>query len=104
MLVKGTTDLIRQFMLKNHIEYLDVDGWNEIFYHELDVDERELAMDLTPIYTYLLEYVATHVIDNLIDTSDLSVEYVKYFGVDMDTEELFMEVKFMDDSDEVYVL
>ena len=104
MLVKGTTDLIRQFMLKNHIGYLDADGWNEIFYHELDADERELAMDLTPIYTYLLEYVATPVIDNLIDTSDLSVEYVKYFGVDMDTEELFMEVKFMDDSDEVYVL
>ena len=104
MIVKGTTDLIRQFMLKNHIGYLDADGWNEIFYHELDADEREIAMDLTPIYMYLLEYVATPVIDNLIDTSDLSVEYVKYFGVDMDTEELFMEVKFMDDSDEVYVL
>ena len=104
MIVKGTTDLIRQFMLKNHIGYLDADGWNEIFYHELDADEREIAMDLTPIYMYLLEYVATPVIDNLIDTSDLSVEYVKYFGVNMDTEELFMEVKFMDDSDEVYVL
>ena len=50
MLVKGTTDLVRQFMLKNHIGYLDADGWNEIFYHELDVDEREIAMDLTPIY------------------------------------------------------
>ena len=104
MLVKGTTDLIRQFMLKNHIEYLDADGWNEIFYHELDADERELAMDLTPIYMYLLEYVAAPIVEKFIDTSDLSVEYVKYFGVDMDTEELFMEVQFMDGSSEVYEL
>ena len=57
MIVKGTTDFIRLFMLKNHIEYLDGDGWNETFYHELDEDERELAMDLTPIYEYLLQYV-----------------------------------------------
>ena len=35
MIVKGTTDFIRLFMLKNHIEYLDGDGWNEVFYEEV---------------------------------------------------------------------
>ena len=100
MLVKGTTDLIRQFMLKNHIGYLDADGWNEIFYHELDADERELAMDLTPIYTYLLEYVATPIVDRLEELGE-SVKYVMYFGVDMDTEQLTVDIEMMDGSRKV---
>ena len=100
MLVKGTTDLIRQFMLKDHIGYLDADGWNEIFYHELDADERELAMDLTPIYTYLLEYVATPIVDRLEELGE-SVKYVMYFGVDMDTEQLTVDIEMMDGSRKV---
>ena len=100
MLVKGTTDLIRQFMLKNHIGYLDADGWNEIFYHELDADERELAMDLTPIYTYLLEYVATPIVDRLEELGE-SVKYVMYFGVDMNTEQLTVDIEMMDGSRKV---
>ena len=100
MLVKGTTDLIRQFMLKNHIGYLDADGWNEIFYHELDADEREIAMDLTPIYTYLLEYVATPIVDRLEELGE-SVKYVMYFGVDMNTEQLTVDIEMVDGSRKV---
>src|SRR5699024_7769372 len=100
MLVKGTTDLIRQFMLKNHIEYLDVDGWNEIFYYELDADEREIAMDLTTIYTYLLEYVAMPIVDRLEEQGE-SVEYVTHFGVDMDTEQLTVDIEMVDGSRKV---
>ena len=103
MLVKGTTDLIRQFMLKNHIEYLDADGWNEIFYHELDADEREIAMDLTPIYTYLLEYVAMPIVDRLEEQGE-SVEYVTHFGVDMDTEQLTVDIEMVDGSRKVIEL
>ena len=100
MIVKGTTDLIRQFMLKNHIEYLDADGWNEVFYHELDEDERELAMDLTPVYMYLLEYVAMPIVDRLEDHGE-SVEYVTHFGVDMDTEQLTVDITMVDGSRKV---
>lgn len=103
MLVKGTTDLIRQFMLKNHIEYLDADGWNEIFYHELDADEREIAMDLTPIYTYLLQYVGWAVVRRLEDEGR-QVLYINHVGVDMETERLFMVIQFEDgDREEVTI-
>ena len=83
MNVKGTTDLVRQFMLKNHIEYLDEEGWNEVFYPELDADERELALDLSPIYEYLLEHVAMPIVDSLEEQGE-SVEYVSHFGVDIE--------------------
>ena len=103
MIVKGTTDFIRLFMLKNHIEYLDGDGWNEVFYHELDEDERELAMDLTPIYEYLLQYVGESVVSRLEDEGK-SVEYIGYFKVDMETERLSMVVQFVDgDQEEVII-
>lgn len=103
MIVKGTTDFIRLFMLKNHIEYLDGDGWNEIFYHELDEDERELAMDLTPIYEYLLQYVGESVVRKLEDEGK-HVEYINHVGVDMETERLFMIIQFVDgDQEEVII-
>lgn len=103
MVVKGTTDFIRLFMLKNHIEYLDGDGWNEIFYHELDEDERELAMDLTPIYEYLLQYVGESAVSRLEDEGK-SVEYIGYFKIDMETERLSMIVQFVDgDQEEVII-
>ena len=100
MIVKGTTDLIRQFMLKNHIGYLDADGWNEIFYHELDADARELAMDLTPIYEYLLEYVAMPIVERLEEQGE-SVEYVVHFGLDMDMEQLTANIEMVDGSRKV---
>ena len=103
MVVKGTTDFIRLFMLKNHVEYLDGDGWNEVFYHELDEDERELAMDLTPIYKYLLQYVGESVVSRLEDEGK-SVEYISHFEVDMETERLSMIVQFVSgDQEEVII-
>lgn len=103
MIVKGTTDFIRLFMLKNHIEYLDGDGWNEVFYHELDEDERELAMDLTPIYEYLLQYVGESVVKKMEDEGK-SVEYISHFEVDMNTERLFMIVQFVSGDQERVII
>ena len=103
MIIKGTTDFIRLFMLKNHIEYLDEDGWNEVFYYELDQDERELAMDLTPMYEYLLEYVAEPIID-MMKRNGKDIEYINYFGVDIDTEELFMVVNLMNGEQETITI
>ena len=103
MLVKGTTDFIRQFMLKNHIEYLDGDGWNEILYHELDEDERGLAMDLAPIYEYLLQYVGESVVRKL-ENEGKHVEYINYVGVDMETERLFMIVQFVNGYQEEVII
>lgn len=103
MVVKGTTDFIRLFMLKNHIEYLDGDGWNEVFYHELDEDERELAMDLTPIYEYLLQYVGESVVKKLEDEGE-NVEHISHFGVHMDTERLFMIVQFVSGDQEEIII
>ena len=103
MIVKGTTDFIRLFMLKNHIEYLDGDGWNEVFYHELNEDERGLAMDLAPIYEYLLQYVGESVVRKL-ECEGKHVEYINHFGVDMETERLFMIVHFVNgDQEEVII-
>lgn len=103
MIVKGTTDFIRQFMLKNHIEYLDGDGWNEFFYHELDEDERGLAMDLAPIYEYLLQNVGKSVV-RIMEDEGKHVEYINHFGVNMDTERLFMVVQFVSgDQEEVTI-
>ena len=103
MIVKGTTDFIRQFMLKNHIEYLDGDGWNEILYHELDEDERGLAMDLAPIYEYLLQYVGESVVRKL-ENEGGHVEYINYVGVDMETERLFMIVQFVNGYQEEVII
>lgn len=103
MLVKGTLDFIRQFMLKNHIEYLDGDGWNEILYHELDEDERGLAMDLAPIYEYLLQYVGESVVRKL-ESEGRHVEYINYVGVDMETERLFMIVQFVNGYQEEIII
>lgn len=103
MIVKGTTDFIRLFMLKNHIEYLDGDGWNEVFYHELNEDERGLVMDLAPIYEYLLQYVGESVVRKL-ECEGKHVEYINHFGVDMETERLFMVVHFVNgDQEEVII-
>ena len=90
-------------MLKNHIEYLDGDGWNEVFYHELDEYERELAMDLTPIYEYLLQYVGESVVRRLEDEGK-SVEYISHFEVDMNTERLFMIVQFVSGDQERVII
>lgn len=103
MLVKGTTDFIRQFMLKNHIEYLDGGGWNEFFYHELSTDERGLAMDLTPIYNYILQYIGKSVVDRM-ENEGKHVEYINHAGVNMETENLFIVVQFADGSREEVII
>lgn len=104
MIVKGTSDFIRLLMLKNHVGYLDSDGWNEIVYDELSRDDRELVIDLTPVYDYLFEYVAEPIMNDLDSRKAVGIEHLVYFGVDMDTEELFMELHMLDDSRKRIVL
>lgn len=100
MLVKGTLDFIRQFMLKNHIEYLDENGWNEVFYNELSEDERGLVMDLTPLYTYLHGYIEEPIIKK-IEREGKIVNYVNHFGIDMETGELFVVIQFENSEREI---
>lgn len=86
MIVKGTTDLIRLFLLDNSIEYLDGDGWNEVFYNE---EEEESSIDLTVIYNYLLDYVLTPIVNRINKYEDDKVSYVNHVGVNMETKELY---------------
>lgn len=95
MNVKGTVDLIRQFMIKNNIEYLDESGWNEVFYTELKADDVELALDLFTMHKYLIDHVAFPLVEELEEQGEL-VEYISHFGVDLDTNQLTVDIEMAD--------
>lgn len=101
-----TLDLIKDFMLKNHIEYLDENGYNKVSYDELyacdDDMLLDIALDLYPIFKKLTDKSYEKINKYLLD-KNLSFEYINYFFVDMENEYLCVNVRVFDDIDNLNI-
>lgn len=101
-----TLDLIKDFMLKNHIEYLDENGYNKVSYDELyacdDDMLLDIALDLYPIFKKLADKSYEKINKYLLD-KDLSFKYINYFFVDMENEYLCVNVRVFDDIDNLNI-
>ena len=101
-----TLDLIKDFMLKNHIEYLDENGYNKIIYDELYTDGDDvlldIALDLCPIFKKLADKSYEKINKYLLDKG-LSFEYINYFFVDMENEYLCVNVRVFDNIDNLNI-
>lgn len=101
-----TLELIKDFMLKNHIEYLDEYGYNKIVYDELyacdDDMLLDIALDLCPIFKKLTDKSYEKINEYLLD-KDLSFKYINYFFIDMENEYLCVNVRVFDDIDNLNI-
>lgn len=101
-----TLDLIKDFMLKNHIEYLDENGYNKVSYDELyacdDDMLLDIALDLYPIFKKLADKSYEKINKYLLD-KDLSFKYINYFFIDMENEYLCVNVRVFDDIDNLNI-
>ena len=93
-------------MLKNHIEYLDENGYNKVSYDELyacdDDMLLDIALDLYPIFKKLADKSYEKINKYLLD-KDLSFKYINYFFIDMENEYLCVNVRVFDDIDNLNI-
>lgn len=101
-----TLDLIKDFMLKNHIEYLDENGYNKVSYDELYACDDDMlfdiVLDLCPIFKKLTDKSYEKINKYLLD-KNLSFEYINYFFVDMENEYLCVNVRVFDNIDNLNI-